>query len=117
MGLKMRKERIAGQQPTISIVKRHRRMGPIVAFLGITGFFAGVLIVYLNEEHIFKHPLHFITGLSIVALIFTTFIVSKKIRAQDTTLRKPHFIIGIMIICLYCVQAFLGLRMLFSHSH
>ena len=117
MGLKIRKERISGKPPTISIVKRHRRRGPIAAFLGITGFFAGVLIVYLNEGHILEYPLHFILGLSIVALIFTTFIVSKKIRAQDTTFRNPHFVLGIMIICLYCVQVFIGLKMLFNHSH
>ena len=76
MGLKIRKERIAERLPTISIVKRHRRMGPIITFLGITGFFAGILVGYLNEGYIFKHPLHFINGVSIVVLIFTTYTVS-----------------------------------------
>ncbi len=116
LGLKIRKERIAGQPPTVSIIKRHRKIGPIFALMGIAGFFAGAMIVYLREGRIFEHTIHFIFGLTIATLIFTTFVISRKIRSQDSPLRKLHFLVGTVIICLYFIQVFIGIRILLSAS-
>jgi hypothetical protein len=117
LGLTIRKHRVAGRAPTVSVIKRHRKMGPILALMGIAGFFAGATIVYLHEGRIFEHPIHFIIGLSIAALIFTTYLISKKIKLGESTFRTPHFFVGIAIICLYFIQAFIGLSMLLRASY
>jgi len=117
LGLTIRKERVAGRSPTVSVIKRHRKTGPIVALMGIAGFFAGANIVYLDEGRIFEYPVHFIFGLSIAALIFTTYLMSKKIKGGKSTFRTPHLFAGVAIICLYFIQAFFGINMLFSGSH
>jgi hypothetical protein len=117
IGLKIRRKRIAGQPPVVKAVKRHRTMGPIVALMGIAGFFAGAVSVYLNDGRIFEHPVHFIIGLSIAALIFITYLISKKIKAGEPTFRNLHLFIGVVIICFYFIQAFIGINMLFSVYH
>lgn len=117
LGLTIRKERVSGRPPTVNVVKRHRTIGPIVAIMGIAGFFAGATIVYLDEGRIFEHPVHFIFGLSIAALIITTYLISKKIRGGKSTFRTPHLFAGIAIICLYFIQIFFGINILFSVFH
>lgn len=112
LGLKIRSNR---KKRTIipKIIKRHRRFGPIVAVLGITGFFAGISIIYLDYGHILEYPLHFIVGSLIVLSIITTYIISKKISGTDSPSRKLHFIFGLLIISLYFVQVFVGMGILF----
>ncbi len=117
LGFTIRKGRVAGRSPYVKMIKRHRKMGPIFAFMGIAGFFAGAIIVYLHEGRIFEHPVHFIIGLSIAALIFTTYLISKKIKGGTLTFRTPHLFVGVAIICLYFIQAFIGLSMLLHASH
>jgi len=117
LGRIIRRDRITGRSPTISVMKRHRKLGPIFALMGIAGFFAGVTIVYLHEGRILLYPVHFIVGLSIVTLIFLTYFISKKIKAGKPIFRTPHYFFGIAIICLYFFQAFIGLSMLLRASH
>ncbi len=112
VGLKIRKNRKLKQPPPFRAVKRHRKIGPFLALLGVTGFGAGFTLVYLDVGHFFKFPLHFLTGALIALLIITTFLVSRKIKGPDSKWRTPHFVIGIMIICLYLIQVFLGLGIL-----
>jgi len=113
IGLRIRRERIRGTAPTVKIIKRHRRFGPILSLLGISGFFAGLTVVYLDEGHFFEHPLHFIIGLVIILLVIATFSISRRIRGRDSHWRTPHFALGVIIICLYLFQAFLGIGILF----
>jgi len=115
-GLMIRKERITVRPPTASIIKRHRKIGPIFTLMGIAGFFTGVIIVYLHEGRIFEHSIHIIIGLAIAVMIITTFFISKKIKVRESAFRTPHFIIGILIVCLYFIQAFIGIRILLSAS-
>jgi len=117
IGFKIRRERVAGRPPIVKAVKRHRTMGPIITLMGIAGFFAGAFTVYLNEGRLFEHPIHFVIGLSIVAFVSTTFVISRKIRSQDSPLRNSHLIVGLVIISLYCTQIFVGIRMLLYASH
>ena len=117
IGFKIRRERVAGRPPIVKAVKRHRTMGPIITLMGIAGVFAGAMTVYLNEGRIFENPIHFVIGLSIVAFVSTTFVISRKIRSQDSPLRNPHFIVGLVIISLYCIQIFVGIRMLLYASY
>jgi hypothetical protein len=112
LGFKIRRERKAGKI-SFSIIKKHRRLGPILTILSPIGFFAGVTIVFLDYGHIFKYPLHFIMGLLIVLSIFTTFLISKRIIGTDDLWRNRHFLLGILIISFYIVQVISGLGILF----
>lgn len=108
LGLKIR---TSGSRP-FDTIKRHRKIGPFAAALGISGFIAGMTLVLLDAGRILKYPLHFLTGLLIVILILTTWIISGKIKGPDPALRNRHFAIGVMIIVIYCIQAVLGLGIL-----
>lgn len=114
LGLKMRRNRERGEILPPEIVKRHRRLGPVLALLGISGFFAGLTIAYLGSGKILKYPLHLFTGMTIASLIIATYLVSRKIISLDSPWRTPHFRIGIIILILYCVQIVLGLGIFFS---
>lgn len=108
LGLRIRKS----EKKPFHIIRRHRKIGPVIVILGILGFIAGMTVVFLDSGRIFKYPFHFITGLTIVFLIITTFIISRKIKGPETYWRNRHYALGILIICLYFVQAFLGLGIL-----
>lgn len=112
LGLKIRNQRIQGRQ-NFSIVKRHRKLGPVLTLTGIAGFIAGMIVIYLDKGRIMEYPLHFLTGMSIALSITAAFLISRKIKGADSPWRTPHLIIGIVILCLYLVQATLGLGILF----
>lgn len=111
LGLQIRRERKAGIR-SFSIIKRHRKLGPILAIESMIGFLAGVIIVFLDYGHFFKYPIHFITGLLIVLSVITTLIISKKIKGVDDLWRDRHYVLGILIISFYLIQVFLGLGIL-----
>jgi hypothetical protein len=113
LGMKIRQGRIAGNPPEINVIKKHRKFGPVLATLGLFGFAGGISTVYLGEGEIFEHPLHFVTGVTICALIITTYLISRNIRARKIGIRTIHFMIGVSILCLYLFQAYLGINMLF----
>ena len=113
LGLKIRKQRKVGGQMPFKIIKRHRKIGPILALMGVIGFFAGAALIYLDYGRLLKYPLHFLTGLAISLLIATTFFISKKIKGSDPLWRNLHFRVGILILSLYPIQAFLGVGILF----
>ncbi len=48
LGLQIRKGRLAGSPP-FQLIKRHRRNGPVLAFMGVCGFLSGVIIVGLDS--------------------------------------------------------------------
>lgn len=112
LGLKIRKDRKRNNLLTLNVIKRHRRLGPAIALLGIAGFFAGLALVYLDYGDILKYPIHLFVGLAIVSLVSITFIISRKIKSLDSPWRTPHFMIGIVILVLYCIQILLGLGIL-----
>ncbi|MBI5213704.1 MAG: DUF4079 domain-containing protein [Nitrospirae bacterium] len=112
LGLKIRRQRIQGRQ-NFSIVKRHRKLGPVLALAGLSGFIAGMIVIYLDKGRIMEYPLHFLTGLSIAISIAATFLISRRIKGPDSPWRTPHLIIGIFILCLYIIQATLGIGILF----
>ncbi len=112
-GLRIRNIRRAGKPPDFKITKRHRKNGPFFTILGCSGFIAGIIIVYLDKGGIFEYPLHLITGSIITFSLITTYLISKRISGAKSPLRTPHFILGIGIVCLYLIQVFLGLGILF----
>lgn len=100
------------QQRQLPLIKRHRKIGPVAAVLGLAGFIAGIVVVFFDTGRVLKYPLHFLTGLSIAALIITTYLISRKIKGPEAYWRDRHYVLGILIIFLYLVQAFLGLGIL-----
>lgn len=111
LGWKIRRARRAGSPMPVETVKRHRKQGPVIAALGVAGYLVGLTVIYLDEGRIFKYPLHFANGSLIASLIITTYLVSLRIKAGEA-LRTPHFFIGVGILCLYVIQALLGLGIL-----
>jgi len=113
LGAKIRIERFTGSPPTITVIKRHRKFGSLTALLGIAGFLSGVFIVYFSKGHILDKPLHFIAGSVLTLLIIAAFFLSRKIKGRSSPWRTPHFAAGTAIICLYIIQIYLGIRILF----
>lgn len=112
LGLKIRRQRVRGGQNS-SIVKRHRKSGPVLALMGVAGFIAGMIVIYIDKGHVMEYPLHFLTGMSIAFSITAAFLISRKIKGADPQWRTPHVIIGIVMLCLYLVQVTLGIGILF----
>lgn len=108
LGLRIRRS----ENKPIHVIRRHRKTGPVIAALGSLGFIAGMTVVFLDTGRILKYPPHFILGLVIVLLIAATYTISKKIKGPEPCWRNRHFALGILIICLYFIQAFLGLGVL-----
>ena len=113
LGITIRRARKAKGPLPFPAIKRHRMMGPVLALLGVFGFFIGFTLVLLHTGRILEYPPHLFTGLAIVILLITTWVVSRKIKGPDSPFRTPHLVIGIVILCLYLVEAFLGIGVLF----
>jgi len=101
-------------KPTFLIIKRHRKFGPVLVLLSVFGYLAGATIVYLHTGHIFEYPLHFINGFVIILLNIATFFISIGIKGRNSLWRTLHLAVGVCIIILYFIQAFLGIGMLFK---
>ncbi|NTV14899.1 MAG: DUF4079 family protein [Desulfobulbaceae bacterium] len=93
-------------------VRRHRRLGPILAPLGGLGFVAGLILVWLDTGNILKYPAHLLVGAAIVSLLLATVLVSRKIRGPNSQPRDTHFRLGIAILGLYLLEVFLGFGVL-----
>lgn len=111
-GLRIRKERTSGTR-SFDAIKKHRKFGPVLALLGLAGFFIGLAVVYLDKGHVMKYPMHFTAGAAIAFLIAAAYFFSRKITTEDRTWRTFHFITGVILVCLYPLQALLGLGILF----
>jgi hypothetical protein len=111
MGLAVRRGRKKGQ-PRIDAVKRHRRLGPVLAVLGILGYCAGLALVYVDKKNLLEFPLHFAVGSVIVLFVLSQYAVSKKIKGLESPWRTPHLAIGTGIVFLYLFQIVVGLSVL-----
>ncbi|MCC6544498.1 MAG: DUF4079 family protein [Nitrospirae bacterium] len=112
LGLAIRRLRKTGEPPVVKIVKRHRKLGPVIAILSAMGLFSGITLALLDKGNILEYPVHFFVGCILVILILATYRISKKIKGRDSIYRNPHFIFGIIIVSLYLLQLFLGLGIL-----
>ncbi len=112
LGIRIRRQRLAGKPLPFPLIKKHRKLGPIIVVLGVAGFFIGLTLVLVHTGRLMEYPAHLFTGLAIVVLLLATFFISRRIKGQNSPFRTPHFIIGILILCLYLVEALLGLGVL-----
>ncbi len=113
LGLRIRNKRKAKQSPPFSMIRRHRKIGPVLIPVGVLGFLSGWALIYSDVGYLFKYPLHSITGLIIALLLLVTYPVSRSIRAGESLWRERHYWLGLFIMCLYGIQAFLGIGILF----
>jgi Protein of unknown function (DUF4079) len=101
-----------GGQRNPALIRRHRRGGPVFALMGMAGYLAGAVLVFIDKGHLVEFPLHLMTGSGIVLLITTAFILSRKIKGSASPWRTPHFIVGLFILLLYLLQTYIGLNIL-----
>ncbi len=112
LGIRIRRARKKGGPLPFALIKRHRRSGPVLAGLGIAGFFIGFTLVMLDSGRVLAYLSHFIVGCLIVLSLITTIMLSRKIKGSDSPYRTPHFHLGIAILCLYLVEVVLGFGVL-----
>ena len=113
IGIAIRRARRAKAPLPFPLIRRHRKMGPLLAAAGIFGYCIGLALVLLDTGNVFEYVWHFTAGSFIVALIIATFIISRRIKGQDSPLRRPHWYMGLAILCLYVIEVFLGAVILF----
>ena len=112
LGLRIRRERKAAGARDLDVVRKHRSRGPVLVLLGILGYGAGAILIFLDKGHIFEYPIHNIAGMGIVMLLGVTYFIAREIRGPESPWRVRHTIVGAGILCLYLVQLFLGLSIL-----
>lgn len=108
-GLLIRRARTANTPFPLQAVKRHRRMGPILALLGGAGFSAGLILITVDTGNILQYPPHLFVGVAIVVLLFFSYRVSRKIAGQAAPQRDLHYRLGLAILTLYLVNVVLGI--------
>ncbi len=88
-------------------------MVPLLAFAGGVGYIVPASFLFsFDTGNIWEYPPLLLTGSLIIFLIVVTFIISRKIKGQESSLRTPHAFIGIAILLLYVVEVFLGIGVL-----
>lgn len=108
-GLLIRRARRGNTPLPLHAIKRHRRMGPVLAILGGAGFTAGLTLVTLDTGDPLKYPPHLSVGMAILLLLFLTYRVSREIAGPSAPQRDLHYRLGIAILALYLVNVFLGI--------
>ncbi len=111
-GFKIRRARKESLDPPLKIIKRHRMIGPMLFMLGIGGFFAGLILVYIDHGNILKFPIHLLFGVVLSVFLANLFFVSRMIKGVDTHWRDLHYKLGIGVLCLYVIQSLLGIGIL-----
>lgn len=112
LGLRIRKQRKTGGVQAFKTIKRHRKNGPPLVILGVLGFCAGAILVYIDKGDLLKYPLHLVNGIFIALSITLTLFISTKIKGHSSIWRNRHFLLGLFILCLYLLQVWLGLNIL-----
>jgi len=113
IGFRIRRARKAGAAPLFEMIKRHRRMGPVLVILGGIGFLEGLTLVILDSGKVLQFPLHLFTGLTIVVLLMATYKISHDIKGPDPLYRTRHFALGVALLCLYLVNVVIGIGVFF----
>lgn len=111
-GLMIRRARANKSPLPLHALKRHRKMGSILAICGGGGFLAGLLLVLVDTGKILRYPPHLFVGVAIVLLLFITYRVSSKIAGPSAPQRDRHYHLGLAILALYLVNVVLGIGVL-----
>lgn len=110
LGFRVRRKRIAGVLQDFNAVKRHRALGPVLATLLPFGYLAGLITVYLHKGLWARYPAHLAGGTFLLAIVCSVVVVSTRIRGAQSPWRTPHFGLGLLLLCAFLLQIFLGLN-------
>lgn len=113
LGITIRRARMSKAPLPFAAIKRHRKTGPALTIMGGIGFLIGFTLILLDTGNVLQYPPHFLVGCTIVLCLLSTFLISRKIKGPDSPYRTPHFVLGIAILCLYLIQVFLGIGVMF----
>lgn len=113
LGIMIRRARRAGMPLSFSVIRKHRKAGPVLAGLSLLGYSAGLTLVMLDTGNVLEFPPHLVVGSAIVLAVITVFALSRKIKGPDSPYRNPHFLLGMTLLCLYPLEVFLGIAVLF----
>lgn len=111
-GLLIRRARRGKSPLPLHAIKRHRRMGPVLAMLGAAGFSAGLILVMLDTGNPLQYPPHLFAGAAIVLLLCYSYRVSRKIAGPGAQQRDLHYRLGLAILALYLVNVVIGIGVL-----
>ncbi len=93
-------------------MKKHLKLGPFAVALGILGFVAGNIIIFMDKARVLVYPVHFISGGLIAFGLVYLFILSRKMIAGDISNRSLHGKVAMVVVALYLMQILLGLGIL-----
>jgi hypothetical protein len=110
LGWRIRSRRVAGVLQDFSVVKRHRALGPILATLLPIGYLLGLTAAYLHKGVWAYYPAHLAVGTTLLVVVATAVLVSKRIRGAQSPWRTPHGALGFLLLCTFLVQIYLGLN-------
>ena len=110
LGWRIRRRRVAGVLQDFNVVKRHRALGPILATLLPIGYLAGLITAYLHKGIWVRYPGHLAIGTILLVVVCSTYLVSKRIRGPQSPWRQAHFALGLLLLCTFLVQIYLGLN-------
>ena len=110
LGWRIRNRRVKGALQDFGVVKRHRTLGPILATLLPIGYLAGLSTTYIGRALWVRYPGHFAVGTALLVVMGSAALVSKKIRGPLSPWRAPHFALGLLLLCGFLAQIFLGLN-------
>lgn len=110
-GLRVRNARLkkAGLAPAAA--KAHRLWGSALAVLCPIGFLVGLSTAALDKG-VLEYPLHLFTGAALVAFLAAAYGVSRQITNVASPQRNVHAILGVIVLCLYAIQSFIGIGVL-----
>ena len=110
LGWRIRRRRVAGVLQDFNVVKRHRALGPILATLLPMGYLAGLITAYLHKGIWVRYPGHLAVGTVLLVVVCSIVLVSKRIRGPQSPWRQAHFALGLLLLCTFLVQIYLGLN-------
>lgn len=110
-GLRVRNARLKKTGPAPAAVKAHRIWGQTLAVLCPIGFLMGFSTA-LVDKGVMEYPLHLFTGLLLIAFLAAAYGVSRQITSVTSPQRNVHAVLGIIVLCLYIIQAFIGIGVL-----
>lgn len=112
LGVRIRRRRVSGVLQDFGIVKKHRALGPVLAALLPVGYLAGLAAASVGKEPLVRYPGHFAAGTALLLVAGLAVLFSKRIRGSQSPWRTPHFEMGLLLLCLFLFQIWLGLNIL-----
>lgn len=110
-GLRIRRARMRKAAPRPAAAKAHRIWGPALAALIPIGFLVGFSTAMLDKGPL-EYPLHLFTGLTLIGFLAAAYGVSRKIKNEASPQRNIHAVLGVIALCVFAIQAFIGIGVL-----